>query len=309
MAKLLLLINLFFLSTSISLCQNKKNIIIDADTANELDDLFAITRALIDPSLNVLAITSSQFHTSPHASNKSSNESHKINQKLIKLLNINNTKLAIGSNEPIKDTLNPFKSEASDLIIQSARRFSENKRLKILILGPCTNVASAIIHDPSIINKIEVYYVGFWHDKINNNYDKNEFNTRNDRLALDLLLNTEDLNFNVMSATTSQYLVFDKVNVFNRFKVNKDLGSYLIDRWENYDRWWNKKDTLKNKWIMWDLALVEAIINPDLALKNKFTTPSENLNRLINIFTYIDVEKMKANFWLKIERFFKSEIH
>ena len=309
MTKLLVLITLFFLSTGISICQTKKDIIIDADTANEIDDLFAITRALIDPSINVLGITSSQFHTSPNASNKSNIESHIINQKLIKLLNADNTELAIGSNRPIKDSLNPVKSEASDLIVKYASRFTENKKLTILILGPCTNVASAIIHDPSIVSKIEVYYVGFWHDKINNNYDKNEFNTRNDRLALDLLLNTRNLSFNVMSATTSQHLVFDKTNVFNKLKANKGLGSYLIDRWENYDRWWTKKDPEKNKWIMWDLALIEAVINPNLAVKKKFTTPTENLNRLINIFTYIDVEKMKANFWQKIERLFKSEIH
>ena len=309
MTKLLVLITLFFLSTGISICQTKKDIIIDADTANEIDDLFAITRALIDPSINVLGITSSQFHTSPNASNKSNIESHIINQKLIKLLNADNTELAIGSNRPIKDSLNPIKSEASDLIVKYASRFTENKKLTILILGPCTNVASAIIHDPSIVSKIEVYYVGFWHDKINNNYDKNEFNTRNDRLALDLLLNTRNLSFNVMSATTSQHLVFDKTNVFNKLKANKGLGSYLIDRWENYDRWWTKKDPEKNKWIMWDLALIEAVINPNLAVKKKFTTPTENLNRLISIFTYIDVEKMKANFWQKIERLFKSEIH
>ena len=40
-------------------------LIIDADTANEVDDLFAIVRALLEPTFDIKAINSAQFHTSP----------------------------------------------------------------------------------------------------------------------------------------------------------------------------------------------------------------------------------------------------
>ncbi len=38
-------------------------IIVDADTANEIDDAFALTRALTEPRFQVEGITSAQWHT------------------------------------------------------------------------------------------------------------------------------------------------------------------------------------------------------------------------------------------------------
>tara|TARA_B100001996_G_scaffold188750_1_gene144455 strand:- start:3296 stop:4225 length:930 start_codon:yes stop_codon:yes gene_type:complete len=297
------------LSHNISICQEKKNIIIDADTANEIDDMFAIVRALIEPSFNVLGITSAHFHTSPYASKNSNLESHKVNLKIIELLNIENIPLFIGSNKPIENSLKPSISEASNFIVKVVNQLSEDEKLIILILGPCTNIASAILQEPSIISKIEVYYIGFWHDPIQNKYSKEEFNTRNDRLALDLLLNTKGLNFNVMSASTSQNLVFKKSNVFDNLKEDDGIGRYLINRWNTYDRWWTKVDPLKNEWIMWDLALIEALIDSNFAKKEQFYTPKENVNRLINIYTYIDVTQMKIDFWKEIRKIIKSDIH
>ena len=39
-----------------------------------------------------------------------------------------------------------------------------NEKLNLVILGSCTNVASAILQEPRIIPKIKVYYLGIWHD-------------------------------------------------------------------------------------------------------------------------------------------------
>jgi hypothetical protein len=48
---------------------------------------------------------------------------------------------------------------------------------------------------------------------------------------------------------------------------------------------------------MWDLALIEAIANPELAKLKSFETPIENVKRNINIYTFIDTLKMKSSFW------------
>ena len=106
-----------------------------------------------------------------------------------------------------------------------------------------------------------------------------------------------------MSATTSQKLIFLKDEVELNFSNNSSLGSLLINRWESYNRWWTKEDPDKNKWIMWDLALIEAIASPKLALLETFLTPKENFKREIEIYTLIDVNEMKKNFWSKIKRY------
>ena len=104
-----------------------------------------------------------------------------------------------------------------------------------------------------------------------------------------------------MSASTSKHLVFDKVRTF-KYLSKSNLGNFLKNRWNTYKRWWTVKDPEQNKWIMWDLALIEAIANPDLAKLKSFETPIENVKRNINIYTFIDTLKMKRSFWKHYNR-------
>ncbi len=282
----------------------KVSLIIDADTANEVDDLFAIVRAVVEPKFRLLGITSAQFHTSPLASDNTVLESQHINEEILKLMDRPGIALPLGSNTPINDRSTPAKSEASDFIVKTAHQMPPKQKLHLIILGSCTNVASAILQDPSIIPKIKVYYLGFWHDVTTNTYNKKEFNSGNDPIAVEVLLNTEDLFFSVMTATTSQHLTFKKAKVDQFLKKKGGIADYLVSRWETYHRWWTKEDPQKKSWIMWDLALIEALARPELATTKHFSTPEENVKRFITIYTTINVSKMKADFWQSISEIY-----
>ncbi|MCK0145803.1 hypothetical protein MWU78_09125 [Arenibacter sp. F26102] len=58
-------------------------IIIDADTANEVDDLYAIVLAIVESKFNILGIILAQFHTSPLATDSTANESQRINERIL----------------------------------------------------------------------------------------------------------------------------------------------------------------------------------------------------------------------------------
>jgi len=282
----------------------KTPIIIDADTANEVDDLFALSGALSEPNFNIIGITASQFNTSPLASLNTALESKKINDKILQLVNISIPSL-LGSPNPINNITNVENSEASSFIIENARLYSSKNPLHIIILGSCTNVATAIINAPDIVKNIKVFYLGFWHDPLTNSYNKNEFNTRNDPLAINFLLDYSGLDFTVMSATTSQHLVFNRTELEVFLSDNNSLGSYLIDRWDSYKRWWTDEDKENKHWIMWDIAIIEAIANNNNSEFDLFDTPSENLNRKIKIFTKINVLGIKKRYWEKLQSFNK----
>lgn len=272
-------------------------IIIDADTANEVDDLFAIYRAINATELNIKAITSAQFHTSPLASDTTVLESQSMNRDIIRLMDRPDIPLPIGSNGPLLAINDPSRSPASNYIVKTAKNHSPDNPLNLVILGSCTNVASAIIQDPSIIPNISVHYIGFWHDTLNNVFDRKEFNSGNDTLAVEVLMTADGLDFNVMTATTCQHLVFEKSQVFDRLGDDGGINQYLIDRWNTYDRWWTKEDPDKLKWIMWDVAIIEALIHPALATKRSFNTNQDNTGRAIEAYINIDVEAMIAEFW------------
>lgn len=276
--------------------ESKLNVIIDTDSANEIDDLFAITRAIEEPNFRLLGITAAQFHTSPYASDNTALESQEINKEFIDLIPNFKVPLIVGSSLPLENAKTPRISDASQFIINQARILPKEKKLYLIILGSCTNVASAILEAPEIKSKLIVFYVGFWHDTKKNTYDKKEFNTNNDIIATNFLLDLEGLDFRVMSATTSQNLVFNKTITFNNLGDNY-LGLYLKQRWIDYERWWTKKDIEKKYWIMWDLAIIEALINPELTEIKLFKTPLENLDRNILIYTSINSKKMEDDFW------------
>ncbi len=276
---------------------NTVPILIDADTANEVDDLYALVYAIQEPKFNLIGITSAQFHTSPLATESTVVESQNINEDILRLLGRNDIPTRVGSNIPMQSMDKPAESEAMDFIIAKAHEASEENKLQLVILGSCTNIASAIVKDPSIIPKVQVNYLGFWHEQATNTYDKKEFNSGNDTLAVNILLNTEGLDLTVMTATTSQHLVFEKKMVDKQLKGKGGIADYLVDRWDTYNRWWTKEDPDKTRWTMWDVAILQAIAHPEMATKRKFLTPQENTKRYIDIYTDIDVPQMIDNFW------------
>ncbi|MWW23560.1 nucleoside hydrolase [Algibacter lectus] len=301
--QLILLVSVFTQVTAGAQVKDSRlPIIIDADTANEVDDLYAIVRAIKEPSFNVLGITSAQFHTSPLATENTVQESQDINEKILSLMGNYKIPLPLGSNVPIMNSKEPASSPASNFIVKMAHTLPVGEKLNVVILGSSTNVASAILEDPSIIEKLKVHYLGFWHTVETNAYNKKEFNTGNDPKAVDILLNTEGLDLSIMTATTSQHLVFTKAEVDAQLKNKGGIGDYLINRWDTFERWWTKDDPEKKSWIMWDVAIIEALAHPELSKIETFLTPPENTARLINIHTKIDVDLMKADFWQSLNK-------
>jgi purine nucleosidase len=57
-----------------------------------------------------------------------------------------------------------------------------------------------------------------------------------------------------------------------------------------------------DSWIMWDLALIEAIIHPELATAAAFPGPLENTARKVMVYTDIKAAEMEADFWGWVEK-------
>jgi hypothetical protein len=68
------------------------------------------------------------------------------------------------------------------------------------------------------------------------------------------------------------------------------IGKFLTQKWE-------ERFPEFNEWIMWDVALIEAIINPDLVKTEQVLAPPENKQRSVRVYTAINSELMKASYW------------
>ncbi|MEX0982528.1 MAG: nucleoside hydrolase [Bacteroidales bacterium] len=267
------------------------SMIIDSDSGNGIDDLFAISYALVDPKIDILGLTSAHWNFHPDGGDSTVYESQRVNEDLLKHNDRMDIPHPIGANGPTGywgDT-KPVPSPAAYFIIGEVEKLEFGKKLNVVTLGAVTNLASAIQMDTTIVPRIRWYGMGLKYDDRKQVWDKNEFNTRNDLDGMDYLLNREGLETHIMTATTAQAFIFEQTETFDLLFFRAPRYTYLVDHWKN--RFPNDRNR-----IMWDLALIQAIMNPDLVTEKDIWTPDENFRRRISVYTHIDAEKMKLEY-------------
>ena len=267
------------------------SVIIDSDSGNDIDDLFAITLALIDPKMEVIGLTSAQWNNHPRGGDSSVYESQRINEELLKLNDRFDIPHPLGAAGPTGywGDVKHIPSPASTFILDEVEKLGFKKKLNIVTLGAPTNLASAILKDSTIIPKVRWYAMGLRYDDREQVWNKNEFNTRNDLDAVDYLLNREELETHIMTATTSKEYTFDQTETYDLLSFRAPKYTFLVDRWKALfpgDR----------EHIMWDVALIHAIMNPDLVTEKEIWTPPENLRRRVFVYTWLDADKMRREF-------------
>jgi len=270
----------------------KQKLILDADTANEIDDMYAIARMLKQEKFEVLALTSTQW-IHYLAEEDSVGASQRENEAMVKLLGREDLPVPKGSAEPMGKPWggsHPKDSPAARFIIKSAKAASPENKIKVVCMGATTNLASAIAMEPEIAANIEAYLLGFKYNFEDQYWDKSEFNIRRDLNAADYVLNCKELELSVMPTSVAKALVFKQGATFANHEKMGELGDHLTKKWKAR---FEEFDT----WVMWDLALVEAIVQPEFATRVDVTTPPENVQRKVSMYKTIDVERMRQDYW------------
>lgn len=274
------------------IAQQKPKLILDADTANEIDDMYAITRMLKQDKFDVLALTSTQW-IHYLAEEDSVAASQRENEAMVKLLGRQDLPTPMGSKEPMGKPWGGDEakdSPAAQFIVTSAKAASPENKLIVVCLGASTNLASAIRLAPEIAPNIDAYLLGFRYDLEKEVWNKSSFNIRRDLNAADFLLNQKDLKLTVMPANVARPLTFPRDETFAKHEQLGELGEHLTKKWK-------ARFAEFENWVMWDLALVEALLDPSMAKTRIVTTPPENTQRSIRLFESINVDAMRKDYW------------
>jgi len=270
--------------------------IIDVDSGHGLDGLFAITRALTDRNIEVIGLISEHWNFAKNAPDSSAKISQEINEKILDLLNMKHIPDLRGANNMLhgNESIVPELSEGAKFIIENTQGLASGEKLRIITLGATTNLASAILIDSSIINNLDCYISGLKYDPYRKAWNKNEFNTRNDLDAMDIILNTKNLEITVLPITVSEKLKFQKSEIIEKMTNKGNIWDYLLKSLE--------ADSAGNQVLtMNDVALIEAILHPKYATIREFYGPPENTHRKIRVYTRIKTESMLKDFWKNVE--------
>ncbi len=282
---------LFVVLSFLVQAQESKKVIIDADTGNEVDDLYAVVRGLIEPSWEVVGLNATQWQVSHWSVEKSMEESYRLNQVLLSYLEMGDK---VASNRGAETRLydwgnksNP--STASNFIIREAHEM-EGEKLHVIALGALTNVASAILDDPSITSKIRLYWLGSSYDFEQDIMTNIDFNSVMDIQAVDVVLNS-DVDLHIIPSSVSVKMTMDWKETEERFRGQHDLLDFILDRWYNH------LDGGRRERVIWDLALIQAVIFPGYAKEVKVKTPKGKGNREVWFYKDIDADKMREEFF------------
>lgn len=302
----------FALVFSISAQAQSMQVVIDADTGNEMDDLYAIVSAILSEDMDVIGLSSAHFnnaqllsdsmwHIYPTTNINTLKISQQLNDELLQTLDREDIPHPEGANRMLGYAWGYYKgapipsSAASDFIITKARQLADDDKLTVVCLGAVTNVATALELAPDIAPKLAVYLLGMFYDAENGIWNKNEFNVRNDLNAMDRLLANEALELYVMPASTSSRLQFNHEESLRKLKtIQHPVSKILARRWAEV--------SAGKQWTMWDLALIEAMIHPETATLEERLSPAENGGRPIQVYVDIKHQQMKANFWKSLEQ-------
>ncbi len=194
-------------------------VIIDADAANEVDDQFALALALGSPErLRLEGLVAAHFGDAGGASGieKSAAEIGRLLDKAGKTGQI-----------PVKRGADPLQyrdripaSEGVDFIIEQARKATAEQPLWLVLLGPATDAAAALLKAPDITDRLIV----FWHGRTQWPVRCWNFNAYNDTRAARLLF---ELPCRFVLFDTGTYLRIPVEETARRFAPLGPLGAYL----------------------------------------------------------------------------------
>lgn len=145
---------------ALELPEGKIDMVLDTDTFNEVDDQFALAYALLSPErLNVEAIYAAPFYNSRSTGAKDGME--KSYQEIQRLLGkMNRTENVLRGSDAFLQESRYVDSPAARDLVKRAMARADGERLYVVAIGAITNVASAILMEPKICEKIAVVWLG-----------------------------------------------------------------------------------------------------------------------------------------------------
>ena len=242
-------------------------LIIDSDVGNEIDDFYAIALALVSPDRIRLEglVAASYNNSSPGAGPASIQTSYDLCAELLDAAGMKGKYPLVCGAHPCQYYGYPSEGEGVDFIIERAHAGSEDDPLWVVGLGVATDLASAILKDPTILPKVRYVYHGrsdfTWPER------SVQFNVKGDIHAARTLLQqwVPLVWFDTGTHLCCDYKITEKV-----LAPISELGKYLHDF---RDR--NPHFAAPNKGFF-DMGDIAWMIDPDICQSEIVRAPTMN---------------------------------
>lgn len=235
----------------------KVRVVLDTDTYNEIDDQFAVTYALKSSEhMTVEAIYAAPFFNELSSGPEDGMEkSYQEILKIREILGRNDIPAYRGSTSYLTSSEQPQHSEAARNLVERAMASDPSDPLYVLAIGAITNVASALLMEPRIVERIVLVWLGghafSWPDT-------KEFNLKQDLHGSRIVFDSGIPVVLVPCMGVASHLQTSLSELRDYVKDQGEIGSYLYETYKNC-----AKDHFAYSRVIWDISVIAWLINPE----------------------------------------------
>ncbi len=271
-------------------------VVLSTDIGNEIDDQWALTHLLLDPRIDLLAVLSAQAPSLPPPSARAT---FRVLSTSLAHLSAHQPQPPTfeGSSDALPNTATPQPSPAATALIDISRQFSAEHPLNVVAIGAPTDVASAILLDPSITHRIRVIQMGFVNEQGND-----EYNILNDPHAEQVLLKADVPLVIGPASTCRANLTMSYEHARSLLADRGSIGAWL---WSDFQTWYYRVvkplrvNDFSKPWIIWDeittaylLGFTEQHTAPAPVMSDAVAFTGSNPNHTVTWITHVDSERL-----------------
>ncbi len=236
----------------------KKSVILDTDTYNEVDDQFALAYAMLSGDrVDLLSVNAAPF-VNRRASTPMEGMSRSYDEiiRIMELTEPGSSKripVYRGSGRWLKSAAEPVESEACDNIIGTV--MNSDGPVYVIAIGALTNVASALIREPRIAEKTALIWLG------GHSLDwphTREFNLWGDRTASQVIFDSCIPMMHIPCLGVCSVFSTTVPELKYYLDGKNPLCDYLVGCVDSY----NAGAYARSK-VIWDVTAVAAAVKPD----------------------------------------------
>jgi len=299
---------------NVAVPENRKlRYIIHSDCKNEADDQYTVAHILMTPKLDVRGIIAGHFEVNFQGIPKceTAKASYDEITKLLDLMHVSGQyPVYMGASQPMADESTPIDSPGARFIIEEAMK-NDDRPLFIGMQGAITDLASAILLEPAICNRMTAIWIG------GGTYPNGgwEFNLMQDPVAANVVFKSA---MPLWQVPMNAYKQFDVSLAELQYKVQPygKVGNYLFEQLVElnecisglFDGSWPHGET----WGLGDEGTIAVLLGnsdckenydlipaPTFDIKTMEYIPSA-INRKIRVYHSLNVRLVLEDFFCKL---------
>jgi len=287
----------------------RRRVVLDTDTYNEVDDQFALAHLLLSPEeVEIEAVYAAPFFNGRSSSPADGMEkSYDEIARVIDLVGGPRPPVFRGSTSYLPGPALPVKSAAAADLVERALAMKEGERLYVAGIAAATNLASALLLEPKIADRIALVWLGGhgpqWPDT-------REFNLQQDLHAARVLLDSPVPLILLPCYPVTSHLIVTVPELEKHLEPQSKLGAYLTEIVRHYgdnSPGWSK--------VIWDISASAWLVNPGWIatgeepsplLRDDVTWGDRTGRRPVQIAHGLNRDAIFADFYAKAARSGKS---